>query len=241
VKTRGEVGNAKVLKFISSSWCFTSGFRSCPKIHGRNDDYGENLKSYAEVALLSAGSLILIAVLIQWSRKKQVKLYVAKDIAVVFWLTTILFVLFFGFILINVQTNRHRVINEFHKIYHENGGYKSFYLGVQSAQYPTDNWVMQEIISELKPDFVIETGTAAGGTALFYADVLEKVNKDGQVITVDIDLHDPQVSQFRTWRERVTYIRGSSVSPEVVDTIKKRVQGRKVIVTLDSLHWKLTS
>ena len=201
---------------------------------------GESLTSHAELGLLLASSLILAALVIQWSRKKQVKLYIAPDIRGVFWLSSILVVVLFGFLIINpnIQKSRQKIINDFHKIYHQNGGYKSFYLGIQSAQYPADNWVMQEIISELKPDFVVETGTASGGTALFYADILERVNTNGKVITVDIDPHDPHVTQFKTWRERVTYIHGSSVSPEVVESIKKRVQGHKTVITLDSLHWK---
>jgi len=201
---------------------------------------GANLKVYAEMSLFLASSLILIALLIQWWEKNQLRLYIARDIKTVFWSSTILFVAVLSFIVINsaVWNSRQRIINKFHRLYHAAGGFKSFYLGIQSAQYPADSWVMQEIISELKPDFVIETGTAKGGTALFYADVLEKVNKDGKVITVDIDPYDPKVSHFKNWRERVIFLQGSSVAPEVFGVIAKQVQRHTAIVTLDSLHWK---
>lgn len=200
----------------------------------------EPLQPYAGAALFSASSLILVALLSQFLRQREAQAYIGRDIRLFSWLSGIVLVVLLVFLTIQsrIEQDRQKVISEFHKIYHQNGGYKTFYLGIQSAQYPADNWVMQEIISEIKPDFVVETGTAAGGTALFYADILEKVNNEGNVITVDIDPHDPKVSQFKTWRERVTYIKGSSVSPEVFDVIKRRVQGHKVIVSLDSLHWK---
>jgi cephalosporin hydroxylase len=201
---------------------------------------GENLTLSAELALLSGSSLIFVALFYQWASRKQFHVHISRDISLPFWLTCTLFLGMFSFVVINSasRNSRQNIVREFHKIYHAAGGYKSFYLGIQSAQYPADNWVMQELISELKPDFMVETGTAAGGTALFYADILEKINSNGKVITVDIDPHDPHVTQFKSWRERVTYIQGSSVSPEVVELIKKRVDGQKTIVTLDSLHWK---
>lgn len=113
----------------------------------------------------------------------------------------------------------------------------TYYLGIESKQYPTDNWIMQEIISEVKPDFIIETGTGAGGTALFYATILEKINENGKVITIDSRPYDPKVSEFKIWRERVEVIRGNSVSPEVITAIAKQIKG-KVLITLDSNHLK---
>jgi cephalosporin hydroxylase len=108
---------------------------------------------------------------------------------------------------------------------------------VQSIQFPADNWVMQEIITKTRPEVIIETGTAKGGTTLFYATILEQL-KGGRIITVDIDDHDPKVTEFAPWKERVQFIKGSSVAPEVFDQIKAQVQGRRVMVTLDSEHTK---
>jgi len=115
---------------------------------------------------------------------------------------------------------------------------KTKWLGVTSIQYPNDNWVMQEIISEIKPDFIVETGTANGGTTLFYATVLEKVNPKGKVITVDIDPRIEEAGKFQVFRDKVEVIKGDSVSAEVIDAISKRVKNCKVLVTLDSLHTK---
>lgn len=131
-----------------------------------------------------------------------------------------------------------RLFDRVNQIYYRLGLWQSKWLNMESSQIPCDNWVMQEIISEVKPDFIIETGTGYGGTALFYATVLEKVNENGKVITVDIQPHSPKVAAFKTWREKVRFIQGSSTSPDVIDAIAKQVKGHKVLVTLDSDHSK---
>ncbi len=115
---------------------------------------------------------------------------------------------------------------------------KTRWLGVPSLQIPTDNWMMQEIIAQLKPDYIIETGTLHGGTTLFYAMVLQQVNEQGRVLTIDIGPQVEEASKFNVFRERVEVIQGSSVSPEVVKKITERVQGKTVLVTLDSDHSK---
>lgn len=132
------------------------------------------------------------------------------------------------------------VINRFTQIYYDSlvWGGKTHWLGIPILQTPTDNWIMQEIITEVKPDFIIETGTFHGGTALFYASILEMVNKSGKVITIDIDPKVEQVSKLKIFRDHVEVIKGDSVSPEVINAIAARVRGHKVLVTLDSLHTK---
>jgi cephalosporin hydroxylase len=130
------------------------------------------------------------------------------------------------------------IVEEFYKVYFTEDRLKTTFLGIASLQYPTDNWIMQEIISEVRPDFIVETGTNAGGTALFYATILQMLNGKGRVVTVDIGDPDSRVLQLPVWRERVEFIRGSSVSPEVVEKISNKVRGHKVLVTFDSLHTK---
>jgi len=110
------------------------------------------------------------------------------------------------------------------------------WLGIPSEQAPTDNWSMQEIITETRPDFIIEAGTANGGTTLFYASVLSFVNPDGKVITVDVEPHVDKASKMPIWKQSVQLIVGSSVDPKVTDQIAQEVSGKKVLVTLDSLH-----
>jgi len=133
------------------------------------------------------------------------------------------------------------IIKRFNDIYMDSGVYyNTSFLGMRTVQTPTDNWMMQELISEVKPDYVIETGTLQGGTALYYAVLLEQVNKNGKVITVDIkDEKDKLALEMDVFKERVVCIKGDSVSQEVIDQIKAKVKSHhKVLVTLDSLHTK---
>ena len=129
------------------------------------------------------------------------------------------------------------VARRFQDVYYNSGVWThTTWLGVPSQQAPTDNWNMQELIAEIAPDYVIETGTLFGGTTLFYADVLSSVNPQGRVITVDIESSADQASKRALWQQRVEALIGSSVDPKVTDHIAQEVQGKKVLVTLDSLH-----
>jgi cephalosporin hydroxylase len=130
------------------------------------------------------------------------------------------------------------------------------FLGVEVWQNPFDMWVFQQMITELKPDVIIETGTAHGGSALFFATILEKINPYGRIITVEIDPGvDSNVSKARSFpvfSERVRIIKGDSVSNRTLTQVQDLVdeletdknarngsserQNLTVLVTLDSLH-----
>ena len=62
--------------------------------------------------------------------------------------------------------------------------FRNRWLGVRSLQNPLDVWITQEIIHEVKPDFIVEAGTFEGGSAPLWAMILEQVNPDGRVITL---------------------------------------------------------
>jgi cephalosporin hydroxylase len=126
---------------------------------------------------------------------------------------------------------------KFQVVYYNSGVWTTTkWLGIPSEQAPTDNWNMQELITELRPDYIIETGTLNGGTTLFYAEVLSNVNPQGKVITIDVEPHIEAASKLPLWNQRVEMIVGSSVDPRVTDHVAQEVLGKKVLVTLDSLH-----
>ncbi len=190
------------------------------------------------IGLILAIFLILITIFINLQGKKIGFISLKKKI--LFWTSCIVvgLVLFYSKPLIK-RFYYGQAIEIINRIYWRNMVVgKTKWLGVESVQYPTDNWAVQEMISEIKPDFIVETGTAYGGTALFYATVLEKVNPNGKVITVDIELKVEEANKFKIFQERVEVIKGDSVSAEVVDAIGKRVKNCKVLVSLDSLHTK---
>jgi cephalosporin hydroxylase len=136
-----------------------------------------------------------------------------------------------------------RLIEDFHKVFYKTEPFlHTRFLGIEAEQYPSDNWVMQEIIFETKPDYIIETGTAYGGTTLFYAVILAQVNPRGRIITIDINgkVRDrvQAAEKFPVWKERVELVVGNSTDSELVKKIAAKIRGMKTLVTLDSDHRK---
>jgi len=129
------------------------------------------------------------------------------------------------------------LVNDFIKLYHSSGIHnRTQWLGIPTLENPCDMWSIQEIISEIKPDFIVETGTYKGGGALFYASILQMVNPRGKVITVDIKPQMEQAAKLDLFKDRVEFIEGSSTSDDVIHRIAETVKGSKVMVTLDSDH-----
>jgi cephalosporin hydroxylase len=129
------------------------------------------------------------------------------------------------------------LVNDFIKLYYSSGiHYRTQWLGIPTLENPCDMWAIQEIINEIKPDFIVETGTYKGGGALFYATILQMVNSKGKVITVDIKPQMEPAAKLELFKDRVEFIEGSSTSDDVIHRIAERVKGSKVMVTLDSDH-----
>jgi cephalosporin hydroxylase len=97
---------------------------------------------------------------------------------------------------------------------------------------------MQELICKVKPDIIIETGTAHGGTAIYYASILELLGR-GHVISIDVEIreHSRLAIQSHPMAKRITLIEGSSVDDEVEAQVKRLVRADdRVLVALDSNH-----
>jgi cephalosporin hydroxylase len=113
------------------------------------------------------------------------------------------------------------------------------FLGLPMRQIPTDNWLMSELMYKIKPDFIIEAGTLYGGSAVYYAAMLEFINPAGKVLTVDINeeqIH-AEARNHPLWAKRVKFFKGSSVAPEIHEQLAAEIpEGSKVFVTLDTLH-----
>jgi len=110
------------------------------------------------------------------------------------------------------------------------------WYGIRTLQNPVDAWIVQEILSEVKPDFVVETGTLHGGSALLWASILENVNPGAKVITIDIENMSQEARKMPIAKRSVEFLIGSSVEPAIVKKVTRQVKGGKVLVLLDSLH-----
>ena len=128
-----------------------------------------------------------------------------------------------------------RIVNEFHKLYYydmERTWKNTFWLNVPVAKCPLDLWIYQEIIYETKPDFIIETGTAYGGSALFMTPPICDLINRGQIITIDIN---EQIG--RPKHEEIKYLIGSSTNAKTVEEVRTIIPPQaRVMVILDSDH-----
>ncbi len=117
--------------------------------------------------------------------------------------------------------------------------YHFSWMGRPIIAYPQDMIAMQEIIWEVKPDLIIETGVAHGGSVVYYASLLELIGGDGLVIGIDIDIrkHNRDLIESHPMMKRIQLIEGSSVSNTIVDQVKAFAQSKKkIMVCLDSNH-----
>jgi len=112
------------------------------------------------------------------------------------------------------------------------------WMGVPIIQTPTDVMATQEVIWATKPDVIIETGVARGGSVLFMASLLEMIGK-GKVIGVDIDIrvHNRDSIEKHPMSKRVVLIEGGSVDEDTLAKVRAEIpEGAKVMVVLDSDH-----
>jgi len=117
--------------------------------------------------------------------------------------------------------------------------YNFCWLGRPIIQFPQDIIAMQEIIWHVKPDLIIETGIAHGGSLVFYASMLELMSSHGQVLGIDLDIrgHNRVEIEKHPMFKRITMIEGSSTDPAVVERVYEFARGKKkVLVALDSNH-----
>lgn len=122
--------------------------------------------------------------------------------------------------------------------------YNFSWLGRPIIQYPQDMIALQEIIWEVKPDMIIETGIAHGGSLIFSASMLTLLEacgeiEDGKVLGIDIDIreHNKKAIEAHPMSKKITMYQGSSIDEEMIARVHKFAkQGKKIIVILDSNH-----
>lgn len=127
---------------------------------------------------------------------------------------------------------------------HHNYIYNFTWMGRPIIQLPQDVFAMQELIWAIKPDLIIETGIAHGGSIIFSASMLELNAAGGgpaeaEVLGIDIDIraHNREAIEAHPMFKRISMIQGSSIAPEVIAEVRARAAGsQRVMVFLDSNH-----
>ena len=117
--------------------------------------------------------------------------------------------------------------------------YNFSWLDRPIIKYPNDIIVLQEIIWEVKPDLIIETGIAHGGSIVFSASMLELIGGDGKVLGIDIDIREHNRERIENHRmyDRISMIEGDSTAEEIVQIARDYARNADtVMVFLDSNH-----
>ena len=128
---------------------------------------------------------------------------------------------------------------EIMKLFHELPIWENMWFhNIRTIKNPLDLWMLQQIAYEVRPDFVIETGTWKGGSALWWAHTLNGMGlENARVLTVDVqDFTKEGASSHPLWKKYVEFFHGSSTDPRIVAQIAQRVKGHRAIVNLDSDH-----
>jgi cephalosporin hydroxylase len=117
--------------------------------------------------------------------------------------------------------------------------YNFNWLGVPIIQLPQDIIALQELIWSIKPELIVETGIAHGGSLIFHASILELIGGNRMVLGIDIDIreHNRKIIEQHPLSKRIRMIEGSSISEEVVKQVYMVAEGKSsVMVILDSNH-----
>lgn len=109
--------------------------------------------------------------------------------------------------------------------------FQRHWLGVSAVKYPTDMWIYQEIMAEVRPTLLVETGTWMGGSGLFFAHLCDLLG-EGRVVTIDVERRGAIPEH-----PRLEFVHASSIAPETVQRIQAGIaSGDRVMVILDSDH-----
>jgi cephalosporin hydroxylase len=117
--------------------------------------------------------------------------------------------------------------------------YNFDWLGLPIIQYPQDVMAIQEIVWRTRPDLIVETGIARGGSLILYASLLKLIGNGGRVVGVDVDIrpHNRQSIEEHVLADAIHLIQGSSIDEATVAAVRDQVKdAARIMVVLDSMH-----
>jgi cephalosporin hydroxylase len=135
-----------------------------------------------------------------------------------------------------LSSQEQKIVREFHQLYyrlwfeHRVDTHTLSWFGHEMMKCPLDLWIYQELLVRTRPDFVVETGTWYGASALYLAMLLDHIGH-GQVVTVEVD-----VKANLPAHPRIRYVVGSCLDPAVIAQLREIVGRQRALVILDSHH-----
>lgn len=121
-------------------------------------------------------------------------------------------------------------------------GYQFSWRGIPIIKFPEDLIILQEIIFNLKPSLIIETGVARGGSLIFFSDILSLSKKNFKVIGLDIKIHNHTKKAIKNYKlsSKIKLFEGNSTDNLIIMQIEKLIAKLKkqepVLLVLDSDH-----
>lgn len=123
---------------------------------------------------------------------------------------------------------------------HELGyDYNFSWFGRPVLQLPQDLMALQELVFSIKPDRIVETGIAHGGSLVFFASLLHLLDRGGRVLGIDLDIraHNRRELDAHPMRRHIDLLQGSSIAETTLDAVRSAVACcERVMVVLDSDH-----
>jgi cephalosporin hydroxylase len=134
---------------------------------------------------------------------------------------------------------RPKIVDYFHRFYYNSmeTWLKNTFLGYEIRQCPLDLQLYQELVTRIRPSFIIQTGVDQGGSLLYFANLLDVIQAEAEGLVIGIDVRLKERARTLT-HPRIRLVEGDSTDPAVVQQVKALVAGRTGFVSLDADHSK---